>query len=44
LLSAFEVKWKLQKTPKVPAAFAKAYPSADFGVITEANYLEWIGG
>ncbi len=44
MLSAFEVKWKLQKKPKVPLAFSKAYPEAGFSVITEADYLELIGG
>lgn len=42
-LSAFEIKWKEQKT-KAPAAFAKAYPDAAFNQIHPGNYLEWIGG
>jgi predicted AAA+ superfamily ATPase len=42
-LQAFECKWKDQKV-KVPAAFAKAYPDADFTAIHQDNYLEWIVG
>ena len=43
-LNAFELKWKMQKKPKLPAAFGKAYPEALYKVITEEDYLGWIGG
>ncbi|MCU0389004.1 MAG: ATP-binding protein [Chitinophagaceae bacterium] len=43
-LTAWELKWKLQKTPKAPLAFSKAYPEAVFDVVSEDNYLAWIGG
>jgi uncharacterized protein len=42
-LKAFECKWKNQKVKK-PVAFAKAYPAAEFSIIDQTNYLEWIGG
>lgn len=38
-LSAFEFKWG-DKTPKIPAAFAKNYPDATFTVVNRNNYLE----
>lgn len=41
-ISAFEFKYSSKKTPKVPVAFAKAYPKAKFKVINEKNYLDWI--
>ena len=40
-LAALECKWKDDKT-KVPAAFSKAYPKAEFNVINKDNYLDWI--
>jgi predicted AAA+ superfamily ATPase len=40
-LSAFEFKWG-DKHPKIPAAFAAAYPQADYTVITRENYLDFI--
>jgi predicted AAA+ superfamily ATPase len=40
-LSAFEFKWG-GKTPRLPAAFAKAYPEAGFEVISKDNYLDFI--
>jgi hypothetical protein len=42
-LQALECKWQSRKI-KIPAAFAKAYPEADFSVIHQDNYLEWIVG
>ncbi len=42
-LKAFECKWKTQNVKK-PVAFAKAYPDAEFSIIDQTNYLEWIGG
>ncbi|TDW95806.1 ATP-binding protein [Dinghuibacter silviterrae] len=42
-LQAFECKWQSQKV-KIPTAFAKAYPDADFTLINQDNYLEWITG
>jgi len=40
-LTALECKWKDDKI-KVPAAFSKAYPKAEFNVINQDNYLDWI--
>ena len=40
-LQAFECKWQAQKV-KIPTAFSKTYPSADFNSIHKENYLEWI--
>jgi uncharacterized protein len=40
-LHAFECKWGTRKAKK-QAAFARAYPEADFTVIDQTNYLEWI--
>jgi predicted AAA+ superfamily ATPase len=40
-LSAFEFKWG-SKQPRVPAAYAKAYPDASYRVINRENYLEFI--
>lgn len=42
-LNGFECKWKNQKVKK-PIAFAKAYLDAEFSIIDQTNYLEWIGG
>jgi hypothetical protein len=36
-LAAFEIKWKMSKE-KVPAAWKKAYPDADYKVINRENY------
>lgn len=41
-LAAFEFKWNEKKAPKVPVAFAKAYPEASFEVINKTNYLDFI--
>lgn len=40
-LQALECKWQAQKN-KIPAAFSKAYPEADFVTLHKENYLEWI--
>lgn len=40
-LKAFEFKWKNNKV-KIPAAFGKAYPDAQFTVINQENYLNWV--
>ncbi len=42
-LKGFECKWQNQIVKK-PTAFTKAYPDAEFSVIDQTNYLEWIGG
>lgn len=41
-LAGFEFKWSETKKPKVPTAFAKAYPEATFEVINRGNYLDFI--
>ena len=40
-LSAFEFKWG-DKSPKIPAAFAKAYPHASYKVINQQSYLSFL--
>jgi uncharacterized protein len=40
-IEAFETKWKEQPV-KIPAAFAKAYPTSGFHVIHQNNYLPYI--
>lgn len=40
-LQALECKWKETKV-KIPVAFAKAYPEANFSIINKDNYLDWI--
>ena len=42
-LQAIECKWQKQQV-KVPGAFSKAYPEANFSAIHQDNYLEWIAG
>jgi uncharacterized protein len=41
-LSGFEFKWNEHKKSKIPTAFAKAYPEANFEVINKSNYLDFI--
>ena len=40
-INAFEIKWKQDKI-KTPVAFKKAYPDAEFALINQNNYLDWI--
>ncbi|WP_317898551.1 ATP-binding protein [Aurantibacillus circumpalustris] len=41
-IQAFEFKYSSKKTPKVPIAFAKAYPTATFQVVNDKSYLDFI--
>ncbi|MBF4515318.1 ATP-binding protein [Flavobacterium sp. ANB] len=41
-LEGFEFKWNENKKVKIPTAFAKAYPEANFMVINKSNYLDFI--
>lgn len=41
-LAAFEFKWNADKTGKLPRAFEKAYPKADFQLVNRSNYLDFI--
>jgi len=41
-LKGFEFKWNEKKKSKIPTAFAKAYPDANFEVINKQNYLDFI--
>lgn len=41
-LSAFEFKWSTTRKTKIPTAFGKAYPAANFEVIQRDNYLDFI--
>lgn len=40
-VSTVECKWKESKA-KVPVAFAKAYPEANFSIVNKDNYIDWI--
>ena len=40
-LFACEFKWKQQKV-KIPTAWEKAYPEAQFKIISSENYFEWL--
>lgn len=40
-ISAWETKWKSDKA-KIPGAFAKAYSEAEFTLINQNNYLDFI--
>ena len=42
-LFAYEMKWNESKV-KIPTAWQKAYPEAQFKVITQENYFDWVGG
>lgn len=42
VLTSFEFKWNVKKTPKQPTSFAAAYPNVDFNVINKDNYLEFL--
>jgi predicted AAA+ superfamily ATPase len=41
-LYAYEFKWKAKNKVKVPTAFLKTYPDAEFRVIDQDNYLEFL--
>lgn len=41
-IAAFEFKYNVNKVPKMPIAFEKAYPKASFEVINEKSYLNFI--
>ncbi len=41
-LAAFEFKWQLNRTVKIPGAFEKNYPDATFTVLHQGNYLDFI--
>ncbi len=40
-IQGLEFKWGTKK-PKVPAAFAKAYPDAKWDGVSKENFLEWV--
>ena len=41
-LIGYEFKWNSNKKAKVPAAWKKTYPDAEFHVINQSNYSEWL--
>ncbi len=41
-LRGYEFKWSSGKKPKVPAAWKRAYPKAEYNIINPTNYLDWI--
>jgi predicted AAA+ superfamily ATPase len=42
MLYAFEFKWNIKKTTKIPSAFSKTYPDAQFQCITPDNYWDFL--
>lgn len=44
MLSGYEFKWSPTKKVKAPGAWTKNYSSAAFEVISQENYLDFIGG
>ena len=42
MLRGYEFKWNENRKAKIPTAFAKAYPEANFEVINKGNYLDFI--
>lgn len=42
ILHGYEFKWNENRKAKIPTAFAKAYPEANFDVINKQNYLDFI--
>jgi len=42
-LSAYEFKWNPRKKASMPPMFAKNYSDAEFKVITQSNYFDFIG-
>lgn len=43
MISAYEIKWGQQhQKMKIPQAFSKAYPKAEFNVIDRNNLFEWV--
>lgn len=43
-LHGYEFKWNPNKKSKVPAAWKKAYPDAEYQVINPENYQDWLLG
>ena len=41
-IAGFEFKWNENRKPKIPTAFAKAYPDASYELIHPKNYLDFI--
>lgn len=41
-LFAYEFKWNPNKKCKIPGAWKKQYPNAEFKIINQDNYLDWI--
>jgi hypothetical protein len=40
-LNAYEIKWKYQKV-RIPEAWRKTYPDAEFRCLNPGSYLDWI--
>jgi uncharacterized protein len=41
-MTALEFKWNPKKKKNMPKAFAKAYPTSQWQIISPANYYEWL--
>ncbi len=43
-LAGYEFKWTLPRRARAPLAWSKAYPDANFRIVTRDDYLDFIGG
>lgn len=41
-LKAFELKWNANRKTKIPGAWERAYPEAEYNVVNNKNYLDYI--
>lgn len=41
-LRGYELKWNPNRKAKVPGGWANAYPKAEFHLINQDNYLDWV--
>lgn len=42
MMAALEFKWNPKKKKDMPKAFAKAYPTSQWQILSPANYYEWL--
>ena len=41
-LHGFEIKWSTKSHARAPKAWTRSYPGSSFGVVSPANYLDFI--
>ena len=41
-LNAYEIKWNVNKKPKLPLSFAKNYEVSDFKIISRDNFWNFV--